>query len=847
MNVKSFLYILFLFFIGNISFAQVTFSGKITDINHNPIEYVSITDKDNTIGTMTDDNGIFSLKLAKKSYVFVIRYIGFEEKRDSFFLTEDLQKDYILQEEALTTQEIYITGDGRDPAYGIIQKAIDAKNQNAHPFSQYTYQAYTKTIIGFPRSFNPDSMNLDIGIKIGKAKKKTEEKKPEPELESKILYLSETFSEMKVKEPEKVKETILSSRVSGDKSSYSMFGNMISRFNPYDNRLVMEGISDRGIISPVADNAFFYYDFKLLGTTTTRGQKAYKIQILPKRLYDPVFRGTIYIADNSFAIKEIDVFTTKQQQIEVMDTLHLKQQYTLVNDKWLPYTTRMGFDFVFDLQVVKLPLSGFSISLLSEFDTNPTLDKKTFNGEVIAITDTALNRPKSFWDNNRPIPLTTEELFDYELKDKLEMTRNSPHYFDSVQHKNNSKLDAMNLLLLGKTLRYRKSNSEVVISPMLEAVGFNPTEGFFIAPEVTWKKKFSKERSLTLKPTPRYSFNRQKFSYKIESEWNSHPKHFEKWKVSGGNYVQEFSHIPQIDPFFNSINCLFYKRSNLRLFEQKFAQVGYERELFNGFSAGISWGYFDRRNLENITNYSFVQKKHPEDYAPNYVALNPIFTPNMPVHHANIGEIVLTYTPANQFISVPFEKKSLGSKYPTFQFTYTQAFAFQTSDANYQKIKAAVYAKTPLGIFGTLSWKVSSGQFLQQKQVYFPDMFHFKGNETRVHVGEFDVFYLMPYYAFSNTKPYLEAHAEQSFQGFLFNKIPLIRQLQLNEYVGVHLLKQAGTNPYLELNVGLERLLMKVVPLRIDFNMRILGDVGQRFGYKLVTQDIGNAAIQLRN
>jgi hypothetical protein len=307
--------------------------------------------------------------------------------------------------------------------------------------------------------------------------------------------------------------------------------------------------------------------------------------------------------------------------------------------------------------------------------------------------------------------------------------------------------------------------------------------------------------------------------------------------------VQEFSNIPQIDVFFNTITCLFYKRSNLKLFQQKFVQIGYERELFNGFSANIAVGYFDRTPLQNKTNYSFVQKKHPEDYAPNFVASNPAFASIMPHYHANTIETILTYTPGSQYISLSFQKIATGSKYPTFQLTYTQAFAFKAGDANFQKVKLSVYDKTTLGIFGNLSWKISTGQFLQQKQVYFPDMFHFKGNETKVHVGDFDVFYLMPYYAFSNTKPYLEAHAEQAFQGFLLNKIPLVRKLQLNEYVGLHLLKQASTNPYLELNVGVERMLMKVVPLRIDFNVRILGDVGQKFGYKLVTQDLGTAGV----
>jgi hypothetical protein len=797
---------------------RLPISGRVLDPAGNPLPYASISADDFRYGTLSGEDGTFLLKLPAGSHILLITYLGFESYRDTLRLQAGLQKDFVLQPEDLDLPTVVITEDGRDPAYTIIRKAINRKKRNARPFPEYTYHAYTKTWVGFPKDFKPDSlMLLAASMSVGGGQADTE---LPPELESRILYLSETLSDLAVREPEKVKETILSSRVSGDAGQFSIFGNLVNRFDPYENRLIMEGIADRGIASPIADNAFFYYDYKLLGTVQEDGYQAFKIRVIPKREFDPCFRGTIYIADSSFAVKELDVFISRRQQLEILDTLVLQQAYMPLNGAWIPIKTRMAFSFVFDLLAVKIPFEGASSSLLSNYQVAPGLAKRFFSSEILTVSDSALKMPPGSWDQIRPIPLTEDEIADYRLKDSLEVVYNSPEYLDSLTRADRSP-SLNNLVFFGENFRNYRKKTEVSVSPLIETAGFNPIEGWFVSPVVSFKKEIAPYTKIILKPELRYGFSARRFGYRLTVGLDGRLSREGKLSVSGGDMVREYSEFPQIDPFWNTTNALFRKRSLMRLYRSRSVSVSYEREVLNGMRASINLSYDNRLNLANTTDYSW--SRNTEAYDPNI---------EIAAHQALISDIRIRYRPFNKFFRTPDGKLNLGSDWPEFEIRYTQAFGgLPGNSSHFSRVVAGITDKTFLGILGTLSWRVSAGKYLHKEAVYFPDFFHFKGNETNVHTGgRFDAFYMMPYYAYSSTMPYVELHAEHAFNGFIFNKIPGIRKLQLNEYAGVHLLWQEATDPYVEMNFGLEKKFLKIIPLRLDLTVSILGNPWRPIG-----------------
>jgi len=808
---------------GVFSQTKYTLSGTILGEQNLPLAYASISIDQATYGTISDAEGNFRIDLPSGVHEVRISYLGYRPEEFEIDLQGPLRRNFTLVPEQVTLEDVIITSDGRDPAYAIMKAAIDRKKENANPFEAYQYRAYTKSAFKFKEGYDPDSL-AGLNPFGGRGSDEEEEDIP-PELQSELLFLSENVSEVFIRAPNKVKENILSSRVSGDSEQFSILGNLFNRFDPYKNRTVMGQMAERGIVSPMSNNAFFFYDFKLMGTTQHAEGKAYKIQIIPKREYDPVYTGTIYIADSTYAVKEIDWQVTRQQQIQFIDTLTIRQTYQWISDAWLPIQTRIGFAVEFNIFGTKIPVEGFLQSILSEYEIEPDFDKKLFNREIIAIADSALKQDTSFWSEIRPIALSDEETRDYTFMDSLETVQNSPEYLDSLTEAN-SELKPFDILINGYTYRNYRKKTEWRLEALLATWGYNPMEGFYVAPALTREWEFENDRSLSISGRIRYGFSDQQINGTLSLAWLTNTRRNELWKLSGGRYPSQFSGYEQISPNLNRLYAVLTHESFIRLYRSNFGSLSYQRELFNGLRFSASTRYESRRNMENTSDYSIFNRD--DMYEPNI---------SIPSHDAWIGEVQFRYQPFNRYISVPNDKINIGSRWPALSLTYTQTFDTgdeQTSD--FSKIVFSLDQELRLGLLGNSQYRVSIGRFLTDDVLFFPDFFHFKGNETIIRDGNYDEFWLMPYYAASTQNEFLEAHYEHSFGGFIFNKLPFIRKLKLKEYAGVHLLAREGGRPYAELNIGLEKLLFKVFPFRIDFNLVLTDtDLGaDRWGGKWV-------------
>ncbi|MVO08568.1 TonB-dependent receptor [Flavobacterium sp. TP390] len=119
-KIKTFL--LFLFTVSTVFSQQnttTTLSGKIIDTNKNELPYVNVTlhsvpSNDFISGTITDDNGSFSITPIKKgTYKVKFTYIGFKTKEETIYIGEvsdflDLGK-ITLEEDISQLQEVEIT------------------------------------------------------------------------------------------------------------------------------------------------------------------------------------------------------------------------------------------------------------------------------------------------------------------------------------------------------------------------------------------------------------------------------------------------------------------------------------------------------------------------------------------------------------------------------------------------------------------------------------------------------------------------------------------------------------------------------------------------------------------
>ncbi|MBK7666105.1 MAG: carboxypeptidase-like regulatory domain-containing protein [Sphingobacteriaceae bacterium] len=281
-------------------------SGKITDSKNNPLSFATVLVKGTTIGTNSNVDGFYTLRLKPGQYEIIFQYVGY--KRESKVLNLDADKSFnaVLQSDNYQLKEVQITA-GEDPAYAVIRQAIKKRKTYLNQVNSYTCRAYIKGL----QRLNQIPKNL------GKLLKITTGENPLDSSLLGVIYLSESESKYHYRKPDDEKEIMYSSKVSGDNKAFSFNQLSDMKFNFYENLVKIDGLSDRPFISPINENAFFSYRYKLLGTTFEDGKMINKIEVTPKRKTDPCFHGTIYIMENNWRIHSVDMYLTKDAKEEI--------------------------------------------------------------------------------------------------------------------------------------------------------------------------------------------------------------------------------------------------------------------------------------------------------------------------------------------------------------------------------------------------------------------------------------------------------------------------------------------------------------------------------------------------
>ena len=272
--------------------------------------------------------------------------------------------------------------------------------------------------------------------------------------------------------------------------------------NFYENLQEWGGLSNRPLVSPVSDNALFYYKYKLMGTSEENGVVINKIRVTPKRGHDPCFDGFIYIIDGTWRIYALDLYITSRANINFVDTLRINQQFLPVDSNvWMQASNK----FEFTGGLFGFRLKGYFISVYKDYDLKPVFRKDMFN-EVLHIPQKVNKNDTAYWNKERPVPLTHEESTDYKKKEKLAAKRESKAYLDSLDKVTN-KVKPVSLLLTGVNIIDRYKREFYHLDPLVTSILYNTVEG----PALNYGFSFRKEAdTITHKTTDRFRWRQDK-------------------------------------------------------------------------------------------------------------------------------------------------------------------------------------------------------------------------------------------------------------------------------------------------------------------------------------------------
>lgn len=819
--------------------AFLSFAGKITGIitdnEGKPVAYSSVLVKGTSKGTNANSEGKYSLHLSAGTYTIICQHVGYKREEKEITVTdEDMRLDFSLSIQELTLGEV-IVKKGEDPAYEIIRQAIKKRAYYNKQVDSLSVDVYIKGLLR-SRGF-PDRI---LGKKVDK---KDFEKSGLDSSGKGILFLSESLTKVFFKQPDKIKFEVVSARQSGGGPglSFPFFINFYeSNVSVFNNNL-----NPRGFISPIAENALHFYKYHYEGSYTEDNKLVNKIEVIPRRKNEPLFSGHIEIIEDDWRIHSVDLLTTSQYQLELIDTLHISQIHVPIEqDIW---RTK---DQVVYVAVKKfgLDFAGNFINVYSNYNLTPSFGKKYFNRILMKYDSTYDKKDSSYWNALRPVPLEKDEKRDFVFKDSVaKRDRDSMYSKSSIDslRKNQKRIKIMDVLWSDAhhTFYNRKTFSTYTLKGLLQQLEYNTVEGLSV----------NLEQVFDIQPTHgknNYSiawYNRYGFSNTHFNSWGEFvvkPKgdnYRNRYLVlSGGKRISQFNQDNPITPLANESSTLFFKRNYIKIYENWFGDIEYNNRFENGIKWNVKATYEDRLPLENTTDFSFFYKDRV--LLPNHP--HELDTIPFNKHQALSAGIILTYQPGQRYIQFPDSKMPLGSKYPTLELEYTKGFKnILGSDVDYDKWKFSVFDNMNFKLLGEFRYRFIIGGFLNSNRVEIPDLQHFNGNLTIYNFKYLNSFQLAPYYQYSNAaRFYTVGHVEHHFNGLLTNKVPLLNSLKWNLVIGSNAFYVNKDSYYLEAFAGIENIFKL---FRVDFVVANQQADANKYGIRIGFGGIFGSRLQI--
>ena len=776
--------------------------GTIVDEYGEPVPFVSVYVENTTYGVAANARGQYYLELEPGTHRLVFQMLGYAKEVVELKVgTEPLRYSVTLTSQQLELAEVTILSSGRDPAYAIIESAMEVRRDYLRQYEGWTRNTYTKaTSESVPvKGLFSDTLgggSLRERMNFVESYGTTHFQRPDRYKEIKSAY-----RDLSEKSQLTVQVTMDFSgngpRRTGAMNPYLFYLNASDAdFNFYQSSLTLSSLSDLPYLSPIGVGAMLSYRYELEATFQEEGQYVHKIKVTPRNEEGALFSGYIFILDKSWAISAVDL-ELNDGALRFFRYFRVIQQYETVNDSiYVPKRE----EFVYHaLDGRKLIMSN-TLALHTDYEINPDFPPRFFNNELSRIEDEAIDKDSLFWAELRPVTLKIEEQLYVSEQDSIRQWYESDEY-KRQQDSAANRTGIIDILFTG----FGRKNSFTGFSWQINGLVFQARPlmvgGYHQALSGSFTKEWTKANRLRVAGEVNYGFRNQDVRGELEVGYRYLPKKFGEIYLEGGD---KYTMINSYDALENILS-----RSNY--IAQTFVGGGHKMELFNGFYTDFKLYWEIQKPITGLelapwSQELFGEQNIPQDFEP-YTQLQ--------------FEAAITYTPGQEYYTDPYRKVILGSKYPTFKLHYRKGIpAVFGSQVDFDFLELSVHQELKLKQLGTMQYQAFAGRFLNATSVRFIEHKWFRGSDR--------YFLSQPLLSFQLLGPslntqqgFLQAHAVHHFNGFLMNKIPLINKLGLQVAGGAGILLMEENNfSHAEVFAGLER------PFKIKNNLFRLGVYG---------------------
>lgn len=791
------------------------FEGKITDKNNEMLYGSTVFIKEANQGLACNEKGEFQVTLPTGKYTVEYRCLGYENLQEIIVLSANkkVTKHIVLQEKPIELAEVVISNK-EDPAYEIMRKAIAKAPYYQQVIKEYEAESYIKGNMELTKvSKLIDKLSSDEGTKMSDYKGK--------------LFLQESYNMIKFTAPDIYEQTVnaFSSSIPDNFEAEDVM--TVTRASLYSPKYA-------GMISPLNPKAFTYYRFRYEGFTNDGGRAVNKIKIIPK-LKDPdLMSGYLFIADDSWDIRNAEVtssiFGIESSFIitynEVADDIYLPTTY---NNKAEGSILGVGgyFNYYASIKYNSITIND-SIKNLAEKKSpkkkkKESLEIKRNDTYKIKTDSLATKRDSAFWTQIRNIPLNDREIVSYEIKDSVQ------HHLDSVRKKfHNSKFEITDLITGGQI----GGDSTVIKFSYGGLIGalrdYNFVDGFGLGQKFDISSKFNNKRNrFAVSPEIYYTTARKSMIWAVNMYLDYAPMRLGNLQVSGGDTSADYNSLGA-NLFDNAYSSLLWARNDKMYYRKKYVSVKNNIDLANGLRLTTQLQTAKRDgDMQNNTTYSLFgsKRKIKENlYNPENFDLTSY-------------DISLSYTPRYYYSIRNGKKYYRYSKHPSFRLSYSEGFSsWQKNNSKYRKAELTINQTVNTDLFSKFIYEVNGGSFIgSTRNVASPDFKHFNtsGDFYLITKTPYNTFLLLDPYEASTIDYWTQVHLNYYSKYILLKRLPFLQGKMFNEALHLKYLYSPNKKNYTEVGYSIDMMESLSLGAYCSFDKFKYEDFGVRFSFSM--------------
>ena len=761
--------LIFLFSVFTVA-GQVRITGKVLDATTKEgIASSSIKSASNKQIAATDKTGKFQIQLHKDTAQIIVSALGFKDKIvkiDSFvsFLQIELERtQFVIETVEINRKKKYIN---QNPATELIDLVIKNRSLNklAKKDSLY-YEEYAKVKVGlmdpktvFAKGTQDLSFfytNVDSSVVDNKA--------------ALSIFMQETLSDNYVKQgPARTKKIIKAEEKTEFDPRYVNNPNIESfvgyMFQPVDIYEESFFLIDKQFLSPIASNAKTYYKYYVKDTIRAAKDFFVRIEFEPRNPTDLLYKGELIISmDGRYAVRSARMSLDEKANVSWVNDLQLKLSY-FKDETGVMLQDTAEVTVVFG-RGSKDALFGTRLSINQQYQLDRAAPDGVFDGAPIERRI----QPAYSIQQHRAVALNLSEQGTYKNIDSLNNLKSfrtmmamgyllAQGYYslgkfeagplEYVYHRNN--IEGNRVRLGGRSTA---SFSDKVYMEGYLAYGVNDKD-----------LKYNFRTAVSLNGESVVTFPAHYIEGSVQHDI------FEPGKGLG---------FLKGDSFFRS----FRSNRPSKFLNTDAYKLGHVLEFGNHFSLS-SMMTIQRRNP--IGDLRFALSSDSAQF------LNTIHTSDL--------QFALRWAPQEKFYYRNLTRNTIIERYPVFTLQYNKGLKhFLGGNYNYDAVRFSASKRLFLNQLGFGDFTISAGKIWGTLPYPLLEMPNIQEQKDR-HTISYERVNSMEFIA----DEYLKFSYRHKLNGYLLNKIPLVKRLKLRELFGANMFwgdLSTQNNPYLSPDV----------------------------------------------